>query len=61
METTEAGGQSFVKSSFQNDPNSMIVSSLKTSCYVTPKTKKEADDLEYNDCARHSIKKSISP
>jgi hypothetical protein len=39
----------------------MIVSSFKTSCYVTPKTKKEADDLEYNDCARHSIKKSISP
>jgi hypothetical protein len=39
----------------------MIVSSLKTSCYVTPKTKKEADDLEYNDCARHSIQKSMSP
>jgi hypothetical protein len=39
----------------------MIVSSLKTSCYVTPKTKKEADDLEYNECARHSIKKSMSP
>ena len=39
----------------------MVVSQLNPSCYVTPKTKKEADDMEYNECAKHSIRKSMSP
>jgi len=33
---------------------------LKDSSYVTPKARKEAEELEYNECARHSVKKNIS-
>lgn len=59
METTEA--HSMVKPMFFNE-SCTKKSQIKDCVYVTPKKQKEINDIdEYNECAKHTIKKDMSP